>query len=263
MKSPDSAKDHKPRTINEKNPQSEVYQKSLRLGLLLPAILALQGSIHLPKISTPSEANHSLAAQTMTQSKDQNPSIQSLYKQQLERQLADKKEIIKNTFILEGWKEGGSKTASSNHGQEQFLTSACGITESTYIAAQKKWGVKNPKGIANMTDKDVIRIIDSEFMSPLEKHGQLPKSVLMMRFQAIWNLGEGKENLVWNSTLAQLKIKLGERIHPSKELEIINIYSKYQTRTNLKVHEPIYFEGLQNRVNKSVKLAQSMIKPKK
>lgn len=263
MKISDFMWDQKPKIPDELKPKSEVYQKSLKLGLLLPAILALQGSIHLPKFSTPTQVDHIPVTQTRTQSIEKPPSIQSMYKQHIEQQLRDKKEIIKNTFILEGWKEGGSTTSSSKHGQEKFLTSACGITEETFIAAQKKWGIKNPKGIVHMTPQDVFRIIDSEFMSPLEKYGQLPKSVLMMRFQAIWNLGEGKENKVWNKTLSQLKIKLGDRISTDEELEIINLYSRYQTLFNHKYHEDIYQEGLQNRVDNSVKLAQDMIKPKK
>jgi hypothetical protein len=242
----------------------ERYKRSLQIGLLLPALFAIQSSFTNPQLGP---KNHNLdnltqQSQTLKAPKHDPNSIQSLLKRRQEKELKDKKEIIKNTFILEGWKEGSSTTSSSKHGQEDFLTSACGITEHTYTAAQKKWGIKNPKPLSHMTPQEVVMIIDSEFMQPLEKYGQLPKSIMMMRFQAIWNLGEGKENKVWNGTLAQLKIKLGEGIAPSQELEIINLYSLYQKSTNKRVHEPQYQKGLLNRVNNSLKLAKSMIKPK-
>jgi hypothetical protein len=171
-----------------------------------------------------------------------------------------KKEIIMKTFVLEGFDKSGLLTKTSYHGSENFLTNAAGITEMTYQQYQTKKGIKSPKPLTQMSVTEVYELLEQEFWSKITDNEVLPDSIMMMRFQSMWNLGEGREKDVWQKTLeANQKVKLF-KLTQAEQAKIIDDYASFQRQATIKYKKSMYQSGIFTRISQSTLLAKKYIK---
>lgn len=188
------------------------------------------------------------------------------FAEQLVNNSSSMKSIVDYTFELEGLQKGASITEVSNHGSETFKTTAAGITEKTYLAAQQKNdiqirnGTKQPKPLSQITVAETMSILQNEYWNKLDGHETLPQSVMMMRFQSIWNLGEGREAKIWEETLAKFPNLKNQINNPVVQKQVISSYANAQKSITAATKPAEYVQGIYTRIDNSLAKAQSMIK---
>jgi Glycosyl hydrolase 108 len=230
-----------------------------KFKLILAGVAAI-GSLGATKLVAEKLSQPTIALNTTSQISKIANQISKDIIVSTENQNKIKNEIILHTFKLEGFDKNGSLTKVSYHGSETFLTNAAGITEMTYHQYQQKKGIKLPKQLAQMSVAEVFEILEQEYWSKITDNEVLPESIMMMRFQSMWNLGEGREKEVWQKTLeANQKVKLF-KLTKAEQTKIINDYATFQREATVKYKKPIYQSGIFTRISQSVSLANKYIK---
>lgn len=169
------------------------------------------------------------------------------------------KSILNFTFALEGHEKGKPITEASYHGNEDFMTTAIGITEYTYEDWQKGKGVESIKPLTEISEEESYQIIREIFWDKIEGRKHLPESIMLMRFQAIWNLGEGRESELWENVITKAGVLDTESINPLTESQIIKVYAKEQIVVSKEVHSSHHIDGTINRINKSEEKSLSLV----
>jgi hypothetical protein len=229
-----------------------------KFKLILAGVAAI-GSLGATKIGAEKLSQPTIALNTTSQISKIANQISKDIIVNTENQNNIKNEIILHTFKLEGF-ENGSLTKISYHGSETFLTNAAGITEMTYNQYQVKQGIKSPKQLAQMSVAEVCEILEQEYWSKITDYKVLPDSIMMMRFQSMWNLGEGREKEVWQKTLeANQKVKLF-KLSKAEQTKMIADYASFQREATVKYKKPIYQSGIFTRISQSLSLANNYIK---
>ena len=221
-----------------------------RLGAIFTSLIVLSlaqpklGGAEIPSNSVIKEPKH----------------IDISEKQEIKRDKKEEFESVLNfTFALEGHEKGKSITEATYHSNESFMTTAIGITEHTYEDWQKAKKVESIKPLTEISEEESYQIIREIFWNKIEGNKHLPESIMLIRFQAIWNLGEGRESELWENVIAKVGISGTELITPLKEFQTIKIYAEEQTEVSKKVHTSNHIAGIISRIDKSEKKALSLV----
>ncbi len=181
-------------------------------------------------------------------------------------------------FLLESAKPLSAEylTISSLHGRESFMTTNAGIIEDTYRNYQLARGMSKTDllSIKSITIEQTYEIYVKMYWNKVPELKTLPLAIAAQRFQAIINMGVGRdgsdagEHWIWQ----QVKTDFATEKKLTKEAEnwsnmslndqkrVINLYLKWQldyySDLRVKGNEE---GGLNNRAHKAHKFALSIL----